>query len=238
MHCLEKHTLLVTGASSGIGKAITERLLQLGHHVIGTSRDSQRLDQPHPAFSRLVLDLADLDSIESHAQYLLKNHANLNGVIHAAGYGQFGGLEQFSASHIQRMMTVNAVAPMLLTRALLPHLKKQSDSQVIFIGSEAALQGRRNGSVYCASKFAIRGFSQALRDECAKSGLRVHIINPGMVNSPFFDSLSFKPGALAEQHLLPDDIADCVEYLLKIRTAIAVDEINLSPLNKVIEFKK
>jgi 3-hydroxy acid dehydrogenase / malonic semialdehyde reductase len=231
-------TFLVTGASSGIGRHIARRLLARGHKVIGTSRTPQVFQFAHAGFSSAELDLSKADYIEGFARNLLKAHPDLNGVVFAAGFGQFGGLEQFSQAQIQRLMTVNCLAPMLLTRALIPHFKHQDNAQLIYIGSEAALQGKRNGSIYCASKFALRGFTQALRDECAKSGVRVHLINPGLVNTPFFDTLDFKPGQQPEQSLQTEDIADCVEYLLHSSRFCAIDEINLSPLNKVIDFKK
>ena len=111
-------------------------------------------------------------------------------------------------------------------------------ADLIFIGSEAALVGSRKGSIYCASKFALRGFSQALRDECAKSSVRVSLINPGMVKTDFFQTLTFKPGEHESQHLLAEDVADAVSYIINARKGIIIDEINLNPANNVIQFKK
>lgn len=233
-----KRTILVTGASSGIGRAIARQLLTQGHYVIGTSRDIQRFKQTQAGFTPMTLDLTHLDQLPAFGKTLLQDFQMLDAVIFAAGYGQFGALEQFSSTQIERLMTVNFTAQACLTRILLPKLKQQPQANLIYIGSEAALKGSRNGSIYCASKFALRGFAQALRDECGKTGVRVSILNPGMVDTAFFETLNFAPGGQPGQALSADDVARAVSYILQAGGYCGVDEINLSPNNKVIEFKK
>ena len=231
-------TVLVTGASSGIGRAIARRLLDQGHHVIGTSRDCSRFTQVHPNFSCVTMDFNKTDDIPQQARELEKTFPALDTVVFSAGYGQFGSLEEFSFQQIEKLITVNFTAPAFLTRALLPKLKQKNRSHLIYIGSEAALQGSRKGSIYCASKFALRGFSQALRDECGKTNVRVSLINPGMVQTAFFDKLSFMPGDGNKQSLQAKDIADTVSYILQAGSNVVIDEININPANKVIQFKK
>ncbi|MBS4051811.1 MAG: SDR family oxidoreductase [Methylomonas sp.] len=231
-------TVLVTGASSGIGRAIAKLLLNQGHFVLGSSRDSRRFCVEHPRFTPIQLDLANLREIEPCCKRLQNDFPQLDAVVFAAGYGQFGHLEQFSFPQIERLMTVNFTGQAFMTKALLPKLKQKPHCNLIYIGSEAALKGGRNGSIYCASKFALRGFTQALRDECGKSGARVSLVNPGMVDTAFFETLRFNPGRQPEHALQAADVAEAVGYILHANPHCAVDEINLSPLNKVIEFKK
>lgn len=233
-----KRTVLVTGASSGIGRAIVRLLLCQGHQVIGISRDSRRFGEADAEFVGLELDLAKLVDIPPVAKRIQTDFPALDAVIFAAGYGQFGGLEQFSYQQIESLMTVNFTAQAFLTRALLPKLKQKAHANLVYIGSEAALKGSRNGSIYCASKFALRGFTQALRDECGKSSVRVSLVNPGMVDTAFFDTLSFAPGKQPGQALLAGDVADAVAYILQAGPHCLIDEINLNPPSKVIEFKK
>lgn len=233
-----KRTVLVTGASSGIGHAIARQLLAQGHTVIGTSRDIRRFNRSRAGFTAMALDLAHPDQLPAFGKSLLQDFPTLDTVIFAAGYGQFGALEQFSSAQIERLMTVNFTAQACLTRVLLPTLKQRPHANLIYIGSEAALKGSRNGSIYCASKFALRGFAQALRDECGKTGVRIAIINPGMVDTAFFETLNFAPGGQPGQALSADDVAAAVGYILQAGGYCGVDEINLSPNNKVIEFKK
>lgn len=237
MHTV-KRTVLVTGASSGIGRAIAERLLTQGHKVIGMSRDCRRFSRSHPDFACVELDLTELAGIPPTAKQVQDDFPELDAVVFAAGYGQFGSLEQFSFAQIEKLMTVNFTAQVFLTRALLPKLKQKPHANLIYIGSEAALKGSRNGSIYCASKFALRGFTQALRDECGKSSVRVSLVNPGMVDTAFFENLSFAPGKQAGQALRADDVANAVFYILQAGPHCVIDEINLNPPSKVIEFKK
>jgi NADP-dependent 3-hydroxy acid dehydrogenase YdfG len=237
MHTV-KRTLLVTGASSGIGRAIARQLLQAGHTVIGTSRDCTKFKVSHQNFSSIKLDLSLPDQIPAALKALEKAFPELDGVIFSAGYGKFGAIEQFSFAQIEQMMMVNFTSQAFITRALIPSLKRKPQSNLIYIGSEAALQGSRKGSIYCASKFALRGFTQALRDECGTSSVRVSLINPGMVKTPFFDSLPFQPGDGETQALLAEDIAKTVDYILNSNKNCVIDEINLNPANKVIQFKK
>ena len=104
------------------------------------------------------------------------------------------------------------------------------------MGSEAALAGTAQGSLYCAAKFALRGLAQALRAECARAGIRVTLVNPGMVQSPFFDELDFRPGPASDNYILPEDVAEVIVQALTARDGTVLDEINLSPQKKVIEF--
>jgi 3-hydroxy acid dehydrogenase / malonic semialdehyde reductase len=237
MHTI-KRTVLVTGASSGIGRAIAQKLLQEGHTVIGVSRDSGKFIRQIDNFSSVQLDLSQLHDIPQKIRELQQKFPEIDAVVFSAGMGRFGSVEEFSYPQIEALMTINFTSQVFLTKALLPALKRKANSDLIFIGSEAALRGARKGSVYCASKFAVRGFTQALREECGNSHVRVCLINPGMVKTPFFEHLNFEPGDHESNAILPEDVADAVSYVLDSRTQIVIDEINLSPLNKVLKFKK
>lgn len=233
-----KRTVLVTGASSGIGRAVARNLLMQGHRVIGVSRDPGKFTEERDGFTPVRMDLSRLPELPAEMQRILKRFPELDAVVFSAGLGQFGSLEEFSYAQIDYLMTVNFTSQVFLTRAVLPMLKQKNSSDLIYIGSEAALKGARKGSIYCAGKFALRGFTQALREESAKSGVRVCLINPGMVKTEFFEQLSFEPGDDETNFILPGDVAEAVSYVLNSRNRISIDEINLSPLNKVVKFKK
>ncbi len=236
MHTL-KRTFLISGASSGIGRAIAKNLLKQGHQVIGISRDYNRFKVSKENFYPVQLDLSRLKELPLKANELLQAFPGLDGVIFSAGIGRFGSLEEFSYEQIDTLMTTNFTAHVYLTRAVLPYLKRKTKSDLIYIGSEAALKGSRKGTVYCASKFALRGFTQALREECSKDGVRVCLINPGMVKTSFFDDLAFEPGGYAVNYLNPEDIAEAVSYVVNSRPGTVIDEINLNPATKVIQKK-
>jgi len=229
---------LVTGASSGIGQSIAIRLLVGGHRVVGLARDFSNFPAGYPGFIHESIDFSDLTQTMEKLKILVTQHADIDGLVCCAGQGQFASLEEFSYAQIQHLMNVNFVSQTFVVKAVLPYLKRKGRGDIIVIGSEAALKGSRKGSIYCASKFALRGFTQALRDECGRAGVRVSLINPGMVRTGFFDDLAFAPGADESNFVTPDDIADLVEMMLQARPGTTFDEINLSPLKKVIDFKK
>lgn len=237
MHTL-KRTVLVTGASSGIGRAVARNLLQQGHTVIGVSRDCRKFTRQMDNFSSVQVDLSQINDLPQKIRELQQTFPEIDAVVFSAGMGQFGSVEEFSYPQIEALMTINFTSQVFLTKALLPALKRKASSDLIFIGSEAALKGSRKGAVYCASKFALRGFTQALREESGNSNVRVCLINPGMVRTAFFEHLTFEPGDDESNTILPEDVAHAVSYVLGSRSQIVIDEINLSPLNKVVKFKK
>jgi len=237
MHTI-KRAVLVTGASSGIGRAVAKSLLQQGHAVIGVSRDSGKFTRQMEHFSSVEMDLSQLNELPQKIRQLQQTYPEIDAVVFSAGMGQFGSVEEFSYPQIEALMTINFTSQVFLTKALLPALKRKANSDLIFIGSEAALKGSRKGAIYCASKFAVRGFTQALREECGNSNVRVCLINPGMVKTPFFEQLAFEPGDHESNSISPEDVAAAVSYVLGSRAQIVIDEINLSPLNKVVKFKK
>ena len=228
--------VLVTGASSGIGRAVCERLLADGHRAIGIARDFGKFPGDDRRFATHEIDLADLDRLPAHLQNLVATYPTLDALVLNAGTGRFGALEQFSYEQIRTLIDLNFTSHVFVARAFLPSLKKAGHGHLVFMGSEAALTGTAQGSLYCAAKFALRGLAQALRTECARAGVRVTLVNPGMVQSPFFDDLDFRPGPDPDNYILPEDIAEVIVQALTARDGTVLDEINLSPQKKVIEF--
>jgi len=233
----EPRTILVTGVSAGIGRAICHTLVARGQRVVGIARQPNLAGIEHELFVPLSMDLQDLDSLPAALSGLAKTYPEISAVVCNAGRGQFGSLEEFSYQNIRALVDLNLTAQMYLARAFIPTLKRHSHSDLILMGSETALWGGRRGAVYSATKAALRGFAQALRDECSRSGMRVCIVNPGMVRTGFFDQQTFEPGADAANALEPEDVARVVLQVLESRPGVVFDEINLSPLKKVLKFK-
>ena len=233
----QQRTILITGASSGIGRATSELLLQNGHRIVGIGRDFSKCDFDSKNFTTVEMDLGNIKALPDQLTALARQHQDVDAVINCAGQGRFGSLEEFSYKQIYKLMDLNFTSHAFVCRAFVPQLKKLHHSNIIFIGSEAALEGTQKGSIYCASKFALRGFAQALRQECSGSGVHVSIINPGMVKTEFFDQLNFEPGEDSSNYIEAADVAAATKMILDSRPGTVIDEINLSPLKKVIQFK-
>jgi short-subunit dehydrogenase len=237
MQRLSERKILVTGASRGIGAAITRQLLSTGCRVVAVARDFSDWPEQTDGMERVILDLSKIEELPHQLGELARNHPELDTLILNAGYGQFGSLEEFSYPQIRALVETNLLQHIYFARAFVPRFKKQGQGDLILIGSEAALSGGRKGAVYSACKFGIRGLAQSLRDECSGRGIRVSLINPGMVDTEFYDSLDFAPGEATENHLRPEDVAQAVMLILQASAGTVFDEINLNPLKKVIRFK-
>ena len=231
-------TILVTGASSGIGHAIATLLLKRGYRVIGLARDFSKAAFDSENFVAVSIDLSRLDELAARLETLIQDEPAIDGVILCAGSGRFGSLEEFSHTQIRALIELNLTSPIYLARTLIPGMKQRASGDIIFMGSEAARTGGKRGAVYSAAKFGLRGLAQSLRQECASSGVRVSIVNPGMVKTAFFDELDFQPGDAPDNYILPEDVARAVLAILETRTGTVFDEINLSPQKKVIRFPK
>jgi 3-hydroxy acid dehydrogenase / malonic semialdehyde reductase len=234
---MSKKTVIITGASSGIGKAIAIRLLENNYHVIGLARNFDKCEITSADFTPLAVDFSNIDALPPFLTELSKQNQNLSALICCAGEGRFGSLEEFSYPQIQSLMELNFLSQVFVIKAFISRLKRQGHGDIIIMGSESALVGGKQGTIYSASKFALRGMAQSLRDECSRNGVRVTVINPGMVKSPFFNTLDFEPGHHDENFIIPEDIANAVQMVLSSRKETVFDEINLSPLKKVIHHK-
>lgn len=195
------HRILVTGATSGIGKATAERLLNGGHEVWASARSSKDLaaleeQGAHP----VQLDLTDPASLASAVDQILaegqgakrtqtqqpaaERQAGLRGVVHNAGIGVPGAIEDLEREAVDQQMEVNLVGPLDLTRRLAPALR-QAQGRIVFVSSLAALTHVPYYGAYCASKAALEAAADTLRLEMEPSGVRVSIVEPGPVATGF-----------------------------------------------------
>lgn len=228
--------IIISGSSSGIGRAIAQKLLQLNYQVIGLARNHQKFVPGSPNYLPYAIDFSDLKNAESILKSICQEHPQVETIIGNAGYGRFGMLEQFSLQQITDLLNVNFLGQALLVKNFLPLMKQRQAGKIIFIGSEASLAGAKEGSIYCASKFALRGFAQSLRAECRHAGIGVTLVNPGLAATPFFDNLHFSPGSAPENSLQPEDIAETIAHLVQLPDHCLVEELNLQPLKPAIHF--
>ena len=233
---IKERKVLVTGSSDGIGRSITVSLLNSGAKVIGLARDHSKFNPETKNYIKYKTDFSNEEILLNTIAKIIKDHKDLDCLVSNAGFGRFGTLETFSTKEINDFIFTNLTSHMILTNKILPHLKKIRKGNIIFIGSESALKGGKNGSLYSAAKFGLRGFSQSIREESCSKNIHVSLINPGMVRTSFFNNLDFMPGEDKLNAIEPDDIGKIIIDILSTRNGSVIEEINLSPLKKVIKF--
>jgi len=206
-------TALVTGSSSGIGKAIYESLKENGFKVYGLSRKN----------GDIICDLQDSATLEKKVKELLKK-SDIDLLINCAGVGVFEPHEELSTKKIEELIAVNLKAPILLCNLCLRSLKRRK-GHIINISSIEATKHSRFSALYTATKSGLRDFSLSLFEELRKSGVRVTSINPDITKTAFFDNLKFEPSNEKESYIKPTDIA--MEILNIIQSPFVVTDITI-----------
>ena len=226
----KKKVALVTGASSGIGRAISARLLALGYEVYGIGR--QFPAELPAAFHPIVCDLLDTKKLPGVVAALQKEwkqeKRTLTLLVNNAGTAYYGLHEELRPEGISEMVRVNLEVPMLLTQQLLRTLK-QNHGAIINISSVTAIGSNPHGVAYGATKAGLLSFSRSLFDEARKYGVRVTAILPDMTDTQLYRHADFEADPAMDAHLEPADVADAVEYALSTRAGTCVPEIILRP---------
>lgn len=180
-------TVFITGASTGIGLACAEYFHQQGWRVVATMRDPSRCDSrlKLPNVLVLPLDVTEMLSIENAVKEAFLTCGHIDAVINNAGYGLIGAFETFSDAQMRRQMDTNFFGILNVTKAFLPHFREQRHGCFVNITSVAGRVGFPWFSLYCASKFAVEGFTEALRFELEPFNIKVKLVEPGPVRTDF-----------------------------------------------------
>ena len=195
---MNKSVALVTGASSGIGKATAERLAQAGYTVYGTSRRGGQPDQ-HP-FEMLALDVTRDDSVAAAVAELLRRESRIDVLVNNAGFGVApAGAEESSLAQAQSIFDTNFFGIVRMTRAVVPQMRRQGSGRIINIGSVLGLLPMPYGALYSATKHAVEGYSESLDHELRTRGIRVSVIEPAFTKTAF-DANVVEPDAMIDEY--------------------------------------
>jgi NADP-dependent 3-hydroxy acid dehydrogenase YdfG len=222
--------LVITGASSGIGAATARRAVEFGQRVVLAARSTDKLDalaeelggEEHALAVRC--DVTSWDDQQQLVATALDRFGRLDAFFANAGFGAKRGFLEESVEHWKAMIDTNVYGAALSIRACLPHFREQNAGHVLLTSSVA---GRRwvIGSLYSCTKHAVTAMGESLRQEVADTGIKVTVVEPGMVDTPFFDD---RPSGALE----PDDIARAVMFGLAQPPHVDVNEILLRPIHQ------
>ncbi|GAB4482774.1 MAG: SDR family oxidoreductase [Anaerolineae bacterium] len=203
--------ILITGATSGFGKACADHLHALGYRVYGTGRSPA--EHPASPFELIAMDVTDDSSVRRAIEYVLAREGRIDVVVNNAGFGLGGSIEDTSPEEAQAQLDTNVIGVLRVCRAVLPIMRRQGRGRIINISSIGGLMGLPFQGMYCASKYALEGMSEALAIEVRGFGIDVVLVEPG----------DFRTGFTAARRHTADSQAHAT-YQEMYRRALAVIE--------------
>lgn len=182
-------TWLITGVSSGFGNEMTKQLLAKGDTVIGTVRNTakvQELIEQYPdTFDCQLLDVTEIDRVHTFIKEMFEKHSRIDVIVNNAGYGLFGAAEELDYDNIHKILATNLTAPIMIIRDSLPYLRKQGGGRIIQLSSYGGQVAFAANSMYHATKFGIEGFCESVAQEVAKYNIGITIVEPGGARTEF-----------------------------------------------------
>ena len=242
---LSSTVALVTGATSGLGRAVASRLASAGWHVALIGRSEQGLSETaREVASRGVralpmrADLVDTASLGGLVDLAARELGALSVLVNAAGTDVPGSAEELALEDWQQVLAVNLTAPFALARAAMPHMRRQGGGLIVNVSSVAGRRGWANASAYCSTKFALTGLTQSLAAEGRSDGIRVCVLYPGAMNTSWgtFDpaqrAISNPDPVDVRDALDPSVVADLIAWMVTAPGQPVLNEVTMSPLHE------
>lgn len=236
---LKGKVALVTGASKGIGRASALRLAESGANIVIGATSVDLLETLSRDITSLGVeslaercDVTQLPDCEGLVKHVLERFGKIDILVNNAGVGFSGKIVDLDPKQANEMVMVNILGVYYITRAVLPYMMEQQSGDIINIGSVASLKYSPNFAMYSATKFAVRAFSEALRNEVQGHNIRVTLIHPGMTKTAFFDSFTQggSPIPLDKGEVLkPEDIANAIHFALTRPQGVSLNEVTVRP---------
>src|SRR6516165_2677277 len=186
-------TWFITGASRGFGLRVAKLALQRGDNVVATARRSAAVTKALGENLRLLavpLDVTDEPQAQKAVEAAVARFGRIDVLLNNAGFGLLGAVEEASAQDIERLYRTNVFGLLAVTRAVLPQMRAQKSGRILNISSIGGYRGAAGFGVYCSTKFAVEGLSEALHTELAPLGIKVTVVEPGYFRTDFLDATS------------------------------------------------
>lgn len=191
-------TWFITGASRGFGLRVAQLALSRGDRVVATARNAASVIEKlgsHPNLLAVQLDVTDEKEACIAAQAAVERFGGIDVLLNNAGFGLLGSVEEATAEEVERLYRTNVFGLLNVTRAVLPFMRRQRSGRILNISSIGGYRGAAGFGVYCSTKFAVEGLSEALHQELAPLGIHVTVIEPGYFRTDFLDASSLSVSA-------------------------------------------
>lgn len=221
---------VITGAGSGLGAALARRYASLGYHVILLGRRKEKLEQTAKtltsSYSIYEVDVSSNKDVQAvFAKINEEVHQPIDVLVNNAGVGMFDLAEKIEEQHVHQMIDINLKGTIFCTQAVLGEMKSRGEGTIVNIISTAGQQGKVNESVYCASKFGVRGFTESLLLELKDTGVRIFAAYMGGMKTEFWDGIYTEEEM---KHLMDsEDVADIIMENIRSRAHLAVTEVTI-----------
>lgn len=224
---------VVTGASQGVGLEICRRLITLGWQVIGLARSEKRLaaakNQLGDGFSFYTADISKAASVQNVFTTIAKQKGEVQLLINNAAVFKMKPLTEFSVAEVEQMIDTNLKGTIFTTMEALKLMRP--GARIVNIASVSATHGIKNQAVYCASKYGVDGFSEALNQETIERGISLTTICPGGIDTPLWNAGNPYPGDKSRL-LSPGDVAEAVAYVVQLPQRVVLKKMTLFPDNE------
>ena len=195
----ENKVVVITGASSGIGEAAAEQFAKKGANLVLVARRKEKLEQVEKSLSKYsvkilicVCDVSDKEQVKQMSEKTIETFSKIDILVNNAGFVIYGNVKELSIEDIESQMKTNYFGTIYCTKSFLPHFLKQNFGHIVNVASVGGSFGVPGIASYCATKYAMLGFSEGLRHELEGTGVGLTVVSPIMVRTPLFDHPSFE----------------------------------------------
>lgn len=205
-------SILITGCSSGIGRALAEEFSQAGHHVFATARNIESLKNVKgESVTALSLDVTDSESIHNAIKAAIKKAGRIDVLINNAGFGLMGPVAEISLDDFRKQLETNVVGPLAMAQGVFPHMAERKSGTIVNVGSVSGVLTTPFAGAYCASKAALHSLSDAMRMEFSPWGIKVITLQPGGVISRFGETAAKAAASVIKPDSLYAPISDFIK---------------------------
>ncbi|HEX7878368.1 MAG TPA: SDR family oxidoreductase [Candidatus Eisenbacteria bacterium] len=224
---------LITGGSDGIGLATGKLLREKGCRVALMARNPEKLAAAAAEIGALSIpgDVARAEDARGAVERTVAEFGGIDILVNNAGIGTWGPLVELDIAEFDRVFAVNVRGALLVTQAAAPHMIRHGSGNILNIASTSGLKGSANGTIYCSSKFALRGMTECWRDELRRHNIRVTLVNPSEVQTNFFVANSLAPRPESPKKLRSQEIAAAIVGALEIDDRGFIPEFSVFATN-------